>query len=177
MSVAGCSKEYIRYCSSLISIIITLTDYLSSFVFTFQLYSDLLYYSTLIYSDLLYSTLIYSDLLYSTLLFSDLLYSDLLYSTLLREAAVSFTGPRFDNRSSKEYFEEECFCPDAVEKVVNHHTLSLFLQEFSAFLHFYHCTSTTFTYLLILRSFYAFISISSYLLIFIYFLIFLFFNS
>ena len=133
MSVAGCSKEYIHYCSSLISIIITLTDNLSSFVFTFQLYSTLI------------------------------------YSTLLREAAVSFTGPRFDNRSSKEYFEEECFCPDAVEKVVNHHTLSLFLQEFSAFLYFYHCTSTTFIYLLILLSFYAFISISSYLFIFFVF--------
>ena len=117
MSVAGCSKEYIRYCSSLISIIITLTDYLSSFVFTFQLYSTLI------------------------------------YSTLLREAAVSFTGPRFDNRSSKEYFEEECFCPDAVEKVVNHHTLSLFLQKFSAFLYFYYCTSTTFIYRLLLPLF------------------------
>ena len=133
MSVAGCSKEYIHYCSSLISIIITLTDNLSSFVFTFQLYSTLI------------------------------------YSTLLREAAVSFTGPRFDNRSSKEYFEEECFCPDAVEKVVNHHTLSLFLQKFSAFLYFYHCTSTTFIYLLILLSFYAFIFISSYLFIFFVF--------
>ena len=63
MSVAGCSKEYIHYCSSLISIIITLTDNLSSFVFTFQLYSDLLY-STLLYSSLIYSTLIYSTLLY-----------------------------------------------------------------------------------------------------------------
>ena len=133
MSVAGCSKEYIHYCSSLISIIITLTDNLSSFVFTFPLYSTLI------------------------------------YSTLLREAAASFTGPRFDNRSSKEYFEEECFCPDAVEKVVNHHTLSLFLQKFSAFLYFYHCTSTTFIYLLILLSFYAFISISSYLFIFFVF--------